>query len=49
MIIGLQLVDYSNTPRAFKVFSHDYDLGLFVIFQLTQRTDVSMDRNLVLK
>ena len=47
MIIGLKLVDYSNTPRAFKVCSHDYDL--FVIFQLTQRTDVSMDRNLVLE
>jgi len=26
VIIGLQLVDYSNTPRAFKVCSHDYDL-----------------------
>jgi len=34
VIIGLQVVDYSNTSRAFKVCSRDYDvLLLFVIFQ----------------
>lgn len=46
MIIGLQVVDYSNSPRAFKVFLTIMTC-LFVIFQLTQRIDVSTDRNLI--
>jgi len=46
VIIGLQVVDYSNSPRAFKVCSHDYDLFI-CNFSIHSKEDVSTDRNVM--